>query len=130
MLRQTGGGRNVESGPGGGIVRIPDQPDLSPIFATVATLVDMMVPPEKRFVLASAVNGVVNIALPPSPQTLPVIVKKKDSTGNAVNLRVSGQGTIDGVTSKAITTQNGVLRVAPVERVDGSGNRYVDWETW
>lgn len=67
----------------------------------------------KTDIFADATSGAISLLLPIA-STVPekvVLVKKLDSSGNAVTLNISGSDTIDGSSSFAISSQNNWVRV-------------------
>lgn len=104
-----------EGGPGGTIITAQKMKDVSPVYTFVRVTTDYQVGRLKRFVLVDATQGAVSIALPQTPQNLPVTVKKIDLTGNVVTVRPTGSGTIDGAYSYAITISNFTAQFVPWE---------------
>lgn len=65
-------------------------------------------------ILVNATSGSVTIALPTAAgRTDPVTVKKTDSSGNTVTLDGNGSETIDGATTKVLSTQWDTVTIIP-----------------
>ena len=102
-----------EAGPGGVIGTFTDSVSVAPMFQSVLVSRNYTVGRTNRFVLVDATPGNVVITLPAQPQSVPIVVKKTDSTVNTVTVGVSGPGSIDGALTQVISTQWGTLVLNP-----------------
>ncbi len=67
----------------------------------------------EKLVLCDATSGAITVNLPAASSGVITTVKKTDSSGNAITIDGSGSETIDGTTTKVITTQYASLTMSP-----------------
>jgi hypothetical protein len=82
--------------------------DANEEWATYVTSTNLTVQNGQTVVLASAASGAITITLPDAASTNTdrvILVKKTDASVNAVTIATTGGDTIDGASTKSLSTQ-------------------------
>jgi len=79
------------------------------VYAPVSSMTDVTITHTERTVLADARAAAIVVYLPDGKQYLPVMVKKVDSTANAVTIVPKGRATIEGASSLALTAEGAAV---------------------